>query len=145
MYHYINSFTNNEVGGQKLLHIRPYELEHLGIISIGHQEIVLEAVEQLRNFHYHLNKENLQFLALQVATTAKCLYNELHKLDGASRIETQILNEAARTISTIKPLLSWLDRTPFCSKLFSCFKLSASLKQFVFKQRSIVSSSCATR
>lgn len=50
MYNYIYSFTNNEVGGQQLLNIRPYELEELGMHSIGHQEIVLEAVEHLRNF-----------------------------------------------------------------------------------------------
>lgn len=50
MYHYINSFTNNQIGGQQLLNIRPYELEQLGMRSIGHQEIVLEAVENLRNF-----------------------------------------------------------------------------------------------
>lgn len=119
MYHYVNSFTNNEVDGQQLLHIRPYELEQLGIYSIGHQEIVLEAVEQLRNFHYHLDKENLQFLALQVATTSQCLYNQLCQLDGAiSRIDTQILSDAAKTISTIKPLLGWLDRSPFYSMCF---------------------------
>lgn len=116
MYHYISSFTNNEVRGQELLHIRPYELEHLGMYSIGHQEIVLEAIEQLRNFHYHVDKENLQFLAFQVATTSQCLYKQLAQLDGASRIETQILSDAARTISTIKPLIGWLDRAPFYSK-----------------------------
>lgn len=50
MYHYVHSFTNNQIGGQQLLNIRPYELEQLGMRSIGHQEIVLEAVENLRNF-----------------------------------------------------------------------------------------------
>lgn len=50
MRHYVHSFTNNEVGGKQLLNIRPYELEQLGMIWIGHQEIVLEAVEHLRNF-----------------------------------------------------------------------------------------------
>lgn len=50
MYNYVYSFINNGVGGHQLLNIRPYELEHLGMNSIGHQEIVLEAVENLRNF-----------------------------------------------------------------------------------------------
>lgn len=50
MYKYVNSFINNEVRGHQLLNIRPYELEQLGMSSIGHQEIVLEAVENLRNF-----------------------------------------------------------------------------------------------
>lgn len=50
MNKYVYSFTNNQVNGQQLLHIRSYELEQLGMLSIGHQEIVLEGVESLRNF-----------------------------------------------------------------------------------------------
>lgn len=111
MYKYVNSFANNEIKGQTLLNIRPYELNELGITSIGHQEIVLEAVEQLRNFHYDLEKENLQFLALRVATTAKNLHHQL--LKSKSKVETQILNDITRAIATIKPLVGWLDRSPF--------------------------------
>lgn len=40
---------NNQIDGEKLLNLRPYELEELGIKSVGHQEIILEAVEQLKN------------------------------------------------------------------------------------------------
>lgn len=47
---YIKAFANNQVDGRQLLGVRPYELEELGIIPVGHQEIILEAVEQLRNF-----------------------------------------------------------------------------------------------
>ncbi|XP_055916642.1 uncharacterized protein LOC129949295 [Eupeodes corollae] len=113
MYNYVYSFTNNEVGGQQLLNIRPYELEQLGMVSIGHQEIVLEAVENLRNFHYNLDKENLQFLALHMATAARNLYRQLATHCDNSKIETQILNDITRTIATIKPIISWLDRAPF--------------------------------
>lgn len=113
MYKYVNSFANNEIKGQTLLNIRPYELNELGITSIGHQEIVLEAVEQLRNFHYDLEKENLQFLALRVATTAKNLHHQLAHYPDKSKVETQILNDITRAIATIKPLVGWLDRSPF--------------------------------
>lgn len=47
---YIKAFANNQINGNQLLSLRPYELEELGIISIGHQEVILEAVEHLRNF-----------------------------------------------------------------------------------------------
>lgn len=47
---YIKSFSNNEIDGIRLLSIRPYELEELGIVQVGHQEIILEAVEHLKNF-----------------------------------------------------------------------------------------------
>lgn len=46
----MKSFANNQIGGRQLLNIRPYELEELGILSIGHQETILEAVEHLKNF-----------------------------------------------------------------------------------------------
>ncbi|XP_037951622.1 uncharacterized protein LOC119682288 isoform X1 [Teleopsis dalmanni] len=114
MYKYVHSFTNNEVGGKQLLNIRPYELEQLGMFLIGHQEIVLEAVENLRNFHFNLDKENLQFMALHVATAARSLYRQLQtSYNDASKIETKILNDITRTIGTIKPLIAWLNRAPF--------------------------------
>jgi hypothetical protein len=47
---YIKAFANNQVDGAQLLGFRPYELQELGIVCVGHQEIILEAVEQLRNF-----------------------------------------------------------------------------------------------
>lgn len=117
MYKYVASFTNNEIKGQSLLNIRPYELVELGMHAIGHQEIVLEAVEHLRNFNYHLDKENLQFLAFHVATTAKCLHRQLAYYNDKSKIETQILNDITRAIATIKPLVGWLDRSPFQGQL----------------------------
>lgn len=117
MYKYVVSFTNNEIKGHQLLNIRPYELEELGMRAIGHQEIVLGAVEHLRNFNYHLDKENMQFLAMHVATTAKCLHKQLAYYNDKSKIETEILNDITRAIATIKPLVGWLDREPFQGQL----------------------------
>lgn len=51
---YIKAFANNQIDGRQLLGIRPYELEELGILSVGHQEIILEAVEHLKNFVSHV-------------------------------------------------------------------------------------------
>ncbi|XP_055546244.1 uncharacterized protein LOC129730721 [Wyeomyia smithii] len=116
MYHYVQSFTNNEVGGKQLLNIRPYELEQLGMLSIGHQEIVLEAVEYLKNFNYNLDKENLQFLALHVASTARSLCKQLEYSDQ-TKLETQILKDITRTVAALKPLIEWLDRAPFRGQL----------------------------
>jgi len=46
----VQSFLNNEVSGQQLLNLRPDDLDHLGVHKLGHQELILEAVEHLRNF-----------------------------------------------------------------------------------------------
>lgn len=47
---YAKSFLNNGVNGYQLLNLRSDDLEHLGVVNLGHQEIILEAVEHLRNF-----------------------------------------------------------------------------------------------
>lgn len=47
---YTKSFLNNAVNGHQLLNLRADDLEHLGVITLGHQELILEAVEHLRNF-----------------------------------------------------------------------------------------------
>ncbi|XP_058061717.1 uncharacterized protein LOC131212018 [Anopheles bellator] len=112
MYHYVQSFTNNGVGGKQLLNIRPYELEQLGMNLIGHQEIVLEAVENLKNFNYNLDKENLQFLALHVTTAAHSLTKQL-KYSNQEKLETAVLKDITRTITHLKALIEWLDRAPF--------------------------------
>ncbi|XP_026840740.1 uncharacterized protein LOC6590867 [Drosophila persimilis] len=111
---YLYEFSKHEIGGRSLLNIRPYELENLGMQRIGHQEIVLEAVENLRNFHYHLKNDNLQFMALHVATAARNLHRELAKNHADStKIDTRTLHDITRTIATLKPLVGSLERSPF--------------------------------
>lgn len=97
---YLSAFSNNFFNGTKLLSLRPYELIEIGITKIGHQEIILEAVENLKNFHYNLDKENLQYLGLLVNTAStnlnrKLLKNEEHKLN------TEILSDVAVTTSRV--------------------------------------------
>lgn len=53
---YNTSFLNNAVTGHQLLSLRADDLEHLGVKTLGHQEIILEAVEHLRTF---VRKQNL--------------------------------------------------------------------------------------
>jgi len=47
---YLHLFITNEVNGQQLLNVQPDDLDHWGVKKLGHQEIILEAVEHLRNF-----------------------------------------------------------------------------------------------
>ncbi|XP_044742809.1 uncharacterized protein LOC123305220 [Chrysoperla carnea] len=110
---YINSFLNNGVKGHQLLNLRADDLEHLGVYTLGHQELILEAVEHLRNFHYELDRENLQLLALRLSCAAHSLYNELSSTADNNKVETQTMADVANIISTIKPLVCWLDRSPF--------------------------------
>uniref|UniRef100_A0A8D8T9K1 Connector enhancer of kinase suppressor of ras 3 n=1 Tax=Cacopsylla melanoneura TaxID=428564 RepID=A0A8D8T9K1_9HEMI len=115
IHRYVESFLNNHVNGQHLLNLQPDDLEHHGIYKVGHQEIILEAVDHLRNFHYELDHENLQLLALRVSCLAHSLYRELW--NSSPVVSTQILSDVATIIKAVKPLVCWLDRPPFSGQL----------------------------
>lgn len=45
---YVQFFLNNEIGGSHLLNLTADDLEDLHIFKIGHQLLILEAVELLK-------------------------------------------------------------------------------------------------
>lgn len=47
---YVEALRARSLDGHKLLMLRCDDLEYLGVHVIGHQELLLEAVEHLRNF-----------------------------------------------------------------------------------------------
>ncbi|RZC38913.1 uncharacterized protein BDFB_001973 [Asbolus verrucosus] len=111
---YTTSFLNNGVTGHQLLNLRADDLDNLGVKSLGHQEIILESVEHLRHFHFELDKENLQTLALKVSCASNSLYKELLLVDDdCTVVSTQTMSDVHNIIMTIKPLVCWLDRAPF--------------------------------
>ncbi|XP_029662241.1 uncharacterized protein LOC115234954 [Formica exsecta] len=114
---YVHSFMNHSVNGQQLLSLQPEDLEHLGVLKLGHQEIILEAVEYLRNFHYELDRENLQLLALRLSCQAHSLHNELSRQTDSKPVTTQTLSDVASVVMAVKPLVRWLDCPPFCGQL----------------------------
>ncbi|CAH2106897.1 unnamed protein product [Euphydryas editha] len=111
---YVPELHKKGLNGAKLLTLRCDDLEYLGIHIIGHQELLLEAVEHLRNFHYEISRECVQQLALRVSSAAASLARALrHHVDA--RLETHSLADVARTVHAVKPLVCWLDRWPLCS------------------------------
>ncbi|XP_054264542.1 uncharacterized protein LOC128987620 isoform X2 [Macrosteles quadrilineatus] len=125
---YIHSFLNNQVNGQQLLNLGPDDLEHFGVFKLGHQELILEAVELLRNFHYELDRETLQMLALRLSCLAHSLHNELsHNHMDATLVSTQTLADVANIAAAVQPLAGWLDRPPFSGQLDYCSRKSELL------------------
>ncbi|KAG5315212.1 CNKR3 kinase, partial [Acromyrmex insinuator] len=110
---YIHSFLNHDVNGQQLLNIQSQDLERLGVIKLGHQEIILNAVEYLRSFHYELDKENLQLLALRLSSQAHSLHKELCRQKNSESVSTQTLSDVASIMMVVKPLVRWMDYSPF--------------------------------
>ncbi|UXI22133.1 hypothetical protein NH340_JMT08076 [Sarcoptes scabiei] len=76
---YVQFFVTNQINGCRLLLLTAQDLIHLNIHKIGHQEIILEAVELLRNLHYNITSETLQTIALRLACKSRALFNTLKK------------------------------------------------------------------
>ncbi|XP_035205869.1 uncharacterized protein LOC118180902 [Stegodyphus dumicola] len=138
---YVHFFLNNEIDGYHLLNLTADDLEDLHIFKVGHQQLILEAVELLRQLHYSLNSETLQSLAVKLGCKSRSLYNDL-KLNGPQdhvesirqeRVSINVLSAVSEVLTSVKALVSWLDRLPFqhdplCLKLKkTVLKLSIEL------------------
>ncbi|XP_064489107.1 uncharacterized protein LOC135400977 [Ornithodoros turicata] len=115
---YVHFFLNNDIDGHHLLTLGPDDLTSLNITKIGHQELILEAVDHLRQLHYRLLTENLQSLSLKLGCRARSLYNDIKRItppdqDNVPKISTSILADVSEVLVAVKAFVSWLDRPPF--------------------------------
>ncbi|XP_023693739.1 connector enhancer of kinase suppressor of ras 2-like [Paramormyrops kingsleyae] len=120
---YIKNFEREQVGGDQLLRITHQELEDLGVSRIGHQELILEAVDLLCALNYGLETENLKTLSHKLNASAKNLQNFITgrrrsgHYDGRSarKLPNDFLTSVVDLIGAAKSLLAWLDRSPFAA------------------------------
>ncbi|XP_034461819.1 connector enhancer of kinase suppressor of ras 2-like isoform X5 [Hippoglossus hippoglossus] len=118
---YIKTFEKEKVGGDQLLRITHQELEDLGVSRIGHQELVLEAVDLLCALNYGLETENLKTLSHKLNASAKNLQNFITgrrrsgHYDGRAthKLPNDFLTSVVDLIAAAKSLLAWLDRCSF--------------------------------
>ncbi|XP_028322913.1 connector enhancer of kinase suppressor of ras 2-like isoform X4 [Gouania willdenowi] len=120
---YIKNFEKEKVGGDQLLRITHQELEDLGVSRIGHQELILEAVDLLCALNYGLETENLKTLSHKLNASAKNLQNFITgrrrsgQYDGRAtrKLPNDFLTSVVDLIAAAKSLLAWLDRSPFAA------------------------------
>ncbi|XP_037543478.1 connector enhancer of kinase suppressor of ras 2 [Nematolebias whitei] len=120
---YIKTFEKEKVGGDQLLRITHQELEDLGVSRIGHQELILEAVDLLCALNYGLETENLKTLSHKLSASAKNLQNFItgrrrsSQYDGRAtrKLPNDFLTSVVDLIAAAKSLLAWLDRSPFAA------------------------------
>ncbi|GFN80866.1 connector enhancer of kinase suppressor of ras 2 [Plakobranchus ocellatus] len=127
VHQYIPSFIQEQLCGKKLLMLSHSDLEKLGVVKLGHQELILEGVDLLKSLRYTFETENLQHLALQLGCKARSLHNEILARGGENdpnranvqsgrarrQLSVSILSAVCDITSTMKTLTSWLDRAPF--------------------------------
>ncbi|MEE6469259.1 hypothetical protein FKM82_008554, partial [Ascaphus truei] len=120
---YIKNFEREKIAGDQLLRITHQELEELGVTRIGHQELILEAVDLLCALNYGLETENLKTLSHKLNASAKNLQNFITgrrrsgHYDGKSnrKLPNDFLTSVVDLIGSAKSLLAWLDRSPFAA------------------------------
>ncbi|XP_043913210.1 connector enhancer of kinase suppressor of ras 2-like [Protopterus annectens] len=146
---YIKNFEREKINGEQLLHITHQELEELGVTRIGHQELILEAVDLLCALNYGLETENLRTLSHKLNASAKNLQNFITgrrrsgHYDGRAsrRLPNDFLTSVVDLIGAAKNLLAWLDRSPFVS-MTEYSLLKNNIVQLCLELTTIVQQDC---
>ncbi|NXM44018.1 CNKR3 kinase, partial [Gymnorhina tibicen] len=118
---YVHKFEREKINGEQLLQISHQDLEDLGISRIGHQELVLEAVDLLCALNYGLETDNMKNLVLKLRGSSNNLQNYISSRRKSSNYDgntsrkppNEFLTSVVELIGAAKALLAWLDRTPF--------------------------------
>ncbi|XP_054653432.1 connector enhancer of kinase suppressor of ras 1 isoform X2 [Dunckerocampus dactyliophorus] len=109
------------LSGLELLQLTSEDLHRLGVSKIGHQELILEAVEKLCSLTYGSGGENLQGFTEKLRAVAHTLQMGIqgrwrHNSDDgqtATRLPTSVLHVVVELISSAKGLFSLLNRYQF--------------------------------
>ncbi|XP_067107800.1 connector enhancer of kinase suppressor of ras 2 [Osmerus mordax] len=120
---YVGVFEHGGVCGERLLRISHAELEELGVSRIGHQELILEAVDLLCALNSGLETESVRTLAHKLGASAKNLQNFISGRRRSSQSESRssrrlpndLLTSVVDLITAAKSLLAWLDRSSFAA------------------------------
>ncbi|XP_072103095.1 connector enhancer of kinase suppressor of ras 1 isoform X1 [Mobula birostris] len=110
-------FDQWQVNGQQLLRLSPQSLEELGVKQIGHQELILEAVELLCALTYDLETENLKVLMEKLravsGTLQSFIISRRKVTPGPQRTSGDLLSSVIDLLQITKAIFSWLNRYPF--------------------------------
>lgn len=117
---YVHNFEREKINGEQLLKISHQDLEELGIARIGHQELVLEAVDLLCALNYGVETDNLKNLLLKMRAVTNTLHiatserrkSPTYESNTSSKLPNEFLSSVVELIGAAKSLLAWLDRTP---------------------------------
>uniref|UniRef100_A0A3P9JAE3 Connector enhancer of kinase suppressor of Ras 1 n=1 Tax=Oryzias latipes TaxID=8090 RepID=A0A3P9JAE3_ORYLA len=123
----INQYPVSEwhLSGVELLQLTSQDLERLGVHKIGHQELILEAVEKLCTLTYGIGGENIRSLTEKLRSVANSLQMDIQsrwRLNGydgqtSTKLPSNILQIVVEVITSAKGLYSLLNRCQ-CSQLY---------------------------
>ncbi|KAB0365044.1 hypothetical protein FD754_009200 [Muntiacus muntjak] len=107
-------FEDWELPGKYLLQLCPRSLEALTVCPLGHQEIILEGVEQLRALSAGLQSENLRSLTEGLLEGTRAFQSLVRgRLGGCAEPPADVLGAAVQLVHEARSLLFWLNRYLF--------------------------------
>ncbi|XP_063143522.1 connector enhancer of kinase suppressor of ras 1 isoform X4 [Rattus norvegicus] len=107
-------FEDWELPGKYLLQLCPQNLEALTVWPLGHQELILHGVEQLRALGSKLQTENLKSLAQGLLDRTQAFQSLVQgRLRDCAETPADVLNAAVELVREAHALLSWLNRYLF--------------------------------
>uniref|UniRef100_A0A7N8YP00 Cnksr family member 3 n=1 Tax=Mastacembelus armatus TaxID=205130 RepID=A0A7N8YP00_9TELE len=117
---YVSNFEREKISGDQLLKITHQDLEELGVARIGHQELVLEAVDLLCALNYGVETDNLKNLVVRMRAATNSLHmatsdrrkSPAYEGSTSRKPPNDFLTSVVELIGAAKSLLAWLDRTP---------------------------------
>ncbi|XP_073682867.1 connector enhancer of kinase suppressor of ras 1 isoform X2 [Garra rufa] len=118
------SFSEWHLSGSDLLHLSSSRLEKLGVHKIGHQELILEAVEKLCALTYSVGGDNLRSLTEKLRAVAHTLQMSIqgrwrvNTSDGqnATKLSQQVLQAVVDVVTASNGLVSLLNRYQFAQQ-----------------------------
>lgn len=107
-------FEDWELPGKYLLQLCPQSLEALTVWPLGHQELILHGVEQLRALGSKLQTENLKSLAQGLLDRTQAFQSLVEgRLRDCAETPADVLKAAVELVREAHALLSWLNRYLF--------------------------------
>lgn len=160
-----SKIRESKLCGRDLLLLNPEQLKDLGVGRVKYQELILEAIEELKFHCQDLTSDTIQILLLRLACKSRSLQNQLarerapdlrgasagkgtnsyqeHKSDNPKatkqRISLDTLCSVSGVVSLVKEVTSRLNRSPFsCQDEYRSMKsllLALSLEMTSTAQR----------
>ncbi|XP_008071247.1 connector enhancer of kinase suppressor of ras 1 isoform X2 [Carlito syrichta] len=107
-------FEDWELPGKYLLQLCPRNLEALTVWPLGHQELILDAVEQLQALSSRLQTENLQSLTEELLEGIHAFQSLVQgHLGYCAETPVDVLSAAVEVVHEARALLFWLNRYLF--------------------------------
>ncbi|XP_067311247.1 connector enhancer of kinase suppressor of ras 1 [Pseudorasbora parva] len=118
------SISEWQLSGSDLLQLSSSRLEKLGVNKIGHQELILEAVEKLCALTYSVGGDSLRSLTEKLRAVAHTLQMSIqgrwrvNTIDGqsATKLPEQVLQAVVDVITASNGLASMLSRYQFAEQ-----------------------------